>query len=165
MGKLSLTTLENLQNGYSYNYEYQMKESIIDAIDYLEDAIMKKSNPFDSCLADWLADVCDFLDGELYNNDDVTGNRSGSYTLSRYEAAMCITQNNSIDLNDIVAEGLITHQHIGELVANGDWEILDVIIRCSVFERSYQYQLLDDDDIKTKLVSMYLTYIEVHYND
>lgn len=69
------------------------------------------------------------LNDELWTNDSVTGNGSGSYTFNSYTAGEYVKDN--IDLvKDMASEFGIDAETIGEKFLNEEWEYFDVSIRC-----------------------------------
>ena len=66
-----------------------------------------------------------------FNNDSVTGNASGSYTLNRYDAMQYVTDNIDI-LEEAVRDGFATSEQIGDWFLANDFEPMDVTIRCYV---------------------------------
>lgn len=69
------------------------------------------------------------LNEELWVEDSVTGNASGSYTFNRYEAEKIVKDNIS-DVVEACCEFGIDSKAFGEKVFNEEWEYLDVTARC-----------------------------------
>ena len=69
---------------------------------------------------------------ECWVDDSVTGNASGSYTFSRYEAKQNFMQDDNVQdyLRNMCDEGFTSMDEIGAYVVSDDWEKLDVMIRC-----------------------------------
>lgn len=66
---------------------------------------------------------------DLWINDSVTGNASGSYTCNSYKAKEYVL--NDIDtVLDALTEFGVDADEIGERFINGEWEWLDVVARC-----------------------------------
>ena len=65
-------------------------------------------------------------------DDSVTGNGSGSYTFNRNGARTNFFRD--LDSEDYIynmcEEGFTTTEEVGKHIVNGDWEWIDVIIRC-----------------------------------
>ena len=97
---------------FTYNYNQAVKEDIINYIN-------ENMDYSDYTTIDELEDA--LHDAELINEDSITGNASGSYTFSRYEAG-----ENLIGNFDLLAEAL---NYYG-MEFSGDEETSDVIIRC-----------------------------------
>ena len=76
--------------------------------------------------------VEDFLYDTLWVDDSVTGNASGSYTFSRYEARQNFFGDCDSEeyLDQMTDEGFTSREEIGKAICESDWERLDVIIRC-----------------------------------
>lgn len=146
----------------TYDYISNMRDDIIETIDNLSDEITQKVNPFECTLKEWLEEVCIILDEMLYDEYDVTGIKTGSHTLNIDEAKYCVL-NNNLDLEYFAIKGYFDFKQIGALFARQSWEALDVLIRTTIFEYEFQHHLTSDDDIKCKLVSIYLDYIERYY--
>lgn len=74
-------------------------------------------------------EVCEFLNDELWTEDAVTGNASGSYTFNRKQAKEYVLAN--IDLAGKAMEEFgYTAEVFGEKIFYEEWEWLDVTIRC-----------------------------------
>ncbi|WP_291630669.1 hypothetical protein [Clostridium sp.] len=103
-----------------YNYLKQVKEDVKDAIlenyskEDLKDLLMNSRDEFE-----------EGLNEELWNDDSVTGNASGSYTFSTYEAEEIIAHNWDL-LKDALNEFGCDY---GEALDKGA-EYCDVSIRC-----------------------------------
>lgn len=112
-----------------YNYLNAMKSDIIEYIndngifdDYLdEDGTARLS------LAK-LGEIEQGLYNDLWNNDSVTGNESGSYFFNSEKSKECVLQNMET-LVEAFQEFDITPS-LGHSIANGEWEYMDVTIRC-----------------------------------
>lgn len=102
-----------------YNYLDAMKSDVLEAIrhnytttDYTERDEMQEA-----------------LYDDLWIDDSVTGNASGSYFCNSHKAREAV-----LDNMDIVAEALrefcTQEEEIGERFLNEDWEWLDVTARC-----------------------------------
>ena len=79
--------------------------------------------------------------------DEVTGNGSGSYTFSTYEARKNFFEDdNSEDyIREMVNDGFCTLEEVGKHMASGDWEWLDVSIRCYLLSEAVQ-EAIDEID-------------------
>ena len=73
-------------------------------------------------------------------DDSVTGNASGSYTFSRYEARENFFGDSDSEeyISDMIDEGFISAEEVGKRVASSDWEYLDVCIRCYLLGEAVQ---------------------------
>ena len=87
-----------------------------------------------------------YLNDNLFDEDSVTGNASGSYTFSRFLAKECVLDNMDL-LNDLVTDCYIDSNTVGEKFLNEDWEYFDVTIRCYLLGQAISEALdrLEDD--------------------
>lgn len=96
------------------------------------------------------------LEDEVYDecwvDDSVTGNASGSYTFSRYEAKQHFFEDDNVQdyLRNMCDEGFTSMEEIGACVASDDWEnwmyssvvgvsvkqYMKYILNCLMIERS-----------------------------
>lgn len=104
-----------------YNYYEAVKEDVIEAI----------KNGYNMDGYESREDFEDALNDDLWIDDSVTGNASGSYTCNRYAARDYVLGN-----MDTVAEALrefgTDAQTIADKFLGEDWEWLDVTARCYV---------------------------------
>ena len=104
----------------SYSYVEAMKSDVRDAIEdggYLD--------------GDYDRDeVEEQLNEDLWVDDSVTGNASGSYTFSSYQAKEYVLEDGMDYLLEATSEFGIEASEIGEHFINEDWEWFDVTIRC-----------------------------------
>lgn len=113
-----------------YNYLDNVTSDVIDAIreNYTSEEIAEKlyedRDGFSSQLND-----------DLWIDDSVTGNGSGSYTFSRYEAAENLTGNYDL-VKELVSEFGIDAETVADRI--DDPEYWDVSIRCYLL-----YQAID----------------------
>lgn len=119
----------------NYNYIEAMKEDI-------KDYINNNVNLDDYEDRDELEQ---FLNDELFVDDSVTGNASGSYTFSRAQAKEYVDDNTDI-LVDVVKDFCISAEEIGNRFLSEDWEYFDVTIRCYLLGQAIG-EVLDDMDI------------------
>ena len=98
----------------TYNYLEAMKDDILD---YCSD------NSIDLETYD-----LDALHDELWTEDSVTGNASGSYTFNRWTARDYVLSN--WDLLDKAVTELGIEGQVWDKMHEEDWEYLDVTIRC-----------------------------------
>ena len=75
-----------------------------------------------------IAKYHDILD-DMTLSDDVTGNGSGSYTSSTFTAEEYVLDNIDI-VTEMYETGYITNSHVVETFLYGEWETMDVLIRC-----------------------------------
>ena len=103
---------------------YDYKEAIINDIkDYINDNDIVIDDDFDR----------DDLSSELWTDDSVTGNASGSYTFCRNIAKEYV-----LDNMDLLAEAFddfgTSNEVIGDHFISEDWEWFDVTIRCYLLD-------------------------------
>lgn len=126
----------------NYNYYNAMNEDIRDYIreNYTEEEIREKLEDRD----EWETELND----DLWTEDSVTGNASGSYTFNRWKA-----RENVIGNLDLLSETLHEFGEDGETIArlflNEEWENFDVKIRCYILG-SVIYQVLDEIEEELK---------------
>ena len=82
------------------------------------------------------------LNEEYWINDSVTGNASGSFTFSSYQARENVLED--IDtLREACEEWCIDNETIGEKFLNEEWEWMDVTCRCYVLRQAIE-EVLDE---------------------
>lgn len=102
------------------------------AYDYIEQMkkdIMKYYEEHFSELPDDRDEEEEYLNDQLFDDDDITGNASGSYTFCRETAKQYALDNLDI-YADAVNEFCISAEEIAKTLREHDWETVDVIIRC-----------------------------------
>lgn len=104
-----------------YNYYDSVRA---DVLDYIREEIN---------LADYnnLDDLLEKLNDDLWINDSVTGNASGSYTFNSYTAKEYVFDNMDL-VKEMASEFCIDLPDIGRHFLKEDWEWFDVAIRCYV---------------------------------
>ena len=118
-----------------YNYMEAMKEDIRQAIinDYtLSD--YENRDEFEEVLND-----------ELWIDDSVTGNASGSYTFNTARAAEYVHEDGEDYIREAVAEGWLDAETVAEKFLDGDYEYFDVTIRCFLLGQAIS-AVLDEMD-------------------
>ena len=104
---------------YGYDYLESMKEDVLTAIkDQYTLADYENRDEFEQVLND-----------ELWIDDGVTGNASGSYTFNSSRAQDYVTDNEEL-LKEALTEFCVDAETIADHFLNGDWEYFDVTIRC-----------------------------------
>ena len=104
-----------------YNYLDAMMDDVREAI----------KNDYD--LNDWCGDrdgLEEKLNDELWIDDSVTGNGSGSYTFNREQAREYVQDDGRDYIEDMCADFGISADEIGRRFLDDDWEWFDVSIRC-----------------------------------
>ncbi len=71
------------------------------------------------------------MNDDLFAEDSVTGNASGSYTFSRYQAKENVVDNIDL-LLEMVSEFGMSATEVGQKLLDEDWEFFDVPIRCYI---------------------------------
>ena len=106
-----------------YNYLDSMKEDILTAIrdTYTAEEIVEKMKDRDAFEQE--------LNDDLWVDDNVTGNGSGSYTFNRYTAKEYVNSNMLLCC-EALREFCVEAETIAEKFLSEDWEYFDVTIRC-----------------------------------
>ena len=110
--------------------EYNYKEAVkSDVRDWMADNEQEWKSVHLWDLATWLSDT-------LFCEDSVTGNASGSYTMSRYEARQNFFSDPDSDdyITEMVDDGILEEITLGEWVSSQNWEAIDVCIRCHLLD-------------------------------
>lgn len=106
----------------NYNYLEAIKE---DVKEYLKnDAELDANDLFYN-----RSDLEEKLHDDLWTEDSVTGNASGSYTFNRYKAQEYVLDNMDL-LEEMCGEFGVDNETIGKKFLDGSWEWMDVSIRC-----------------------------------
>ena len=106
----------------NYNYLETMTE---DVKEYLK-------NDSELSLDDLLynrSDLEEKLHDDLWTEDSVTGNASGSYFCNSYKSMECVLDNMDL-LEDMCKEFGVDNDTIGQKFLACEWEWMDVSIRC-----------------------------------
>lgn len=101
----------------AYNYYKAVRLDIINAI-----------RNYNFSNFETLEEFKEKLNDDLWNNDNVTGNASGSYTFSWWTAKQNVLDN--LDLMHEAAEEFFNEKQMMEWLWNEEWESIDVTIRC-----------------------------------
>lgn len=115
----------------AYDYREAVKD---DVLEYINDEI--NFEDFDT-----LEELEEYLNEVLFTKDSVTGNASGSYTFSTYEAEENICHN-----MDLLQEALSEFGDTEALVMDFDAEKADVIIRCYLLSECIAAALEEIED-------------------
>lgn len=111
-----------------YNYLENMK---MDVKEFFEggdgEYIINKSASFD----DFIQNCKD----DLFTCDEITGNGTGSYTLDREQAKICVLENTDL-LKDACLCFCLEAKDLLEHFCNDDWEYFDVTIRCYILSQA-----------------------------
>lgn len=76
-------------------------------------------------------DLEEFIQDNLFNDDSVTGNGSGSYTMDTNKAKAYVMDNIDL-LKNAVDEFGDGYKTVADKFLDEDWEYFDVVIRCYV---------------------------------
>lgn len=104
-----------------YDYREVMAQDIKD---FLEDEFAFRYSDVDS-----IEELQERLQDDLFTEDSVTGNASGSYTCNRWEAQEYVLDNMN-ECIEALKEFCIDAETIAEAFLSEDWEYFDVTIRC-----------------------------------
>lgn len=123
------------------------------AYNYLEELKSDVRNYIKEVASDYMdCEDIDELRENLYDNlwdeDSVTGNESGSYTFNREEAKKYVADN-----LDLMVDAYKEFDSIEKLVNNledSDFETIDVTIRCYLLSQALD-EVLDDGDFLKKV--------------
>ena len=120
-----------------YNYKEEVKKDV--------EAWVNENHVAGTCMELEL-DYETIYDG-CFNDDSVTGNASGSYTFSTYKARCNVFEDVNSDeyLHDMILEGFLSEEELGEAIAYSYWEKIDVCIRCYLLGAVVQ-EFLDELD-------------------
>lgn len=118
-----------------YNYLEAMKEDVLDYI----------KNEIDFLEFDSLEELEEKLNDDLWTEDSVTGNASGSYTFNRLQAQEYVTDNIDL-LNEACAEFGTGAETVGEKFLDSDFEWMDVTIRCYLLGQAISEALEEIED-------------------
>lgn len=116
-----------------YDYEKAMKQDIYEAICQMDTELGEGEDRHD---------MIERIYDKLCYDDSVTGNASGSYTFNRYEAQDYVQDNWDV-LIDALFEFGYDNAYLGEKIVTGHWEVLDVLIRCSLLRRCLE-EVMDE---------------------
>ena len=114
------------------NYLEQIKNDILDYIK--ENGIVVTSENME--------EVEEKLNDDLWIDDSVTGNASGSYTFNSNKAKEYVVENMDL-LKETISEFCIDSETVAEKFINEEWEYFDVSIRCYLLGSAVS-ETLDD---------------------
>ena len=86
-------------------------------------------------------DLFDYLFDRMFDDDSVTGNGPGSYTMDRWTARCNVMGDSESDdiISDMVDEGILDNERLGEYYSSQNWEAIDVMIRCHLLDEILPY--------------------------
>lgn len=134
----------------AYDYNYAVKDDCINAI-----RDMMATGTLDTTEYADRDELAEFLNDDLWTDDSVTGNGSGSYTFSSEEAHKCVRGNEGL-LKDMIHDWCLSAESVLDHFMDEDWEYFDVSLRCYVLSSAI-YEALDT--LET------LGVIHYHYDD
>jgi len=102
----------------TYNYKDNVKNAIIEYMKNNPDFNLEEEESYNN----------------LMNSDDITGTLSGSYTIDREKAKQNISGNEYL-IYDLVNNDYATYEEIGKYLSEANYEKIDVVIRCYVFNK------------------------------
>ncbi len=118
---------------------YSYFEAVVDDVkDYIRDNI-------DFADYEDIDELEEELNDELWTEDSVTGNGSGSYTFNRAQAKEYVLDNTD-DIRDMADTFGTSAADIGEHFMNEDWEWFDVSLRCYHLGSAIREALEDFED-------------------
>lgn len=123
----------------AYNYEQELKDDVLNvAPEYIDNLSEEQRAAYKEDPDEFVQ----YLNDELWTDDSVTGNGSGSYTFDREKAKQY-----AIDNLDLYVDAENEFGGDFHYLKDNDWEAIDVTIRCWLL-----YQVLWD--LKDDLVKM-----------
>lgn len=119
--KRSIKSMRDIKASSNGGYDY-MEAMVDDIKEWVEDNI-------DAADFDDRESLEEQLNDDLWADDSVTGNGSGSYTFNRAKAKEYVVDNMDL-LGEMIQEFDIDAKTVGEKFIEQDWEYFDVSIRC-----------------------------------
>lgn len=116
----------------NYNYLESIKADVKEYI----------NNNIDFQDFEGIDELRDKLNDDLFVEDSVTGNASGSYTFNSYRAKEYVMDGMD-DLLNAISDFGIDAKEVGEKFLNEEWEYFDVTIRCYLLGQAID-EVLDD---------------------
>ena len=116
----------------SYNYLDAMKDDIKN---YIDENVAQE---------DWTENrggLENHLNEELWTEDSVTGNASGSYTFNSYTAKEYVM--NNTDLLEAALTEYGSREEAADVLLDGEWESADITIRCYLLGQAIS-EVLDE---------------------
>ena len=120
-----------------YNYIEEIKKDIID---YLEDNFINNYSDIED-----IEELENELNDNLFNNDSITGNASGSYTCNSYIAKEYVMDNIDL-LKEALMEFCVDNDTIVNSFFNEDYEYFDVTIRCYLLGQAINEVIEDNKE-------------------
>lgn len=104
-----------------YNY---LEVVTNDVISYVQEEVDRSQYVSRQHLEEELNDI-------LWEDDGITGNTSGSYTMNAFKARSFVLDNLEL-FSEACTELCIEDEEVGRKFLEGSWEWMDVVIRCHV---------------------------------
>lgn len=117
-------------NDNKYEYKYEVMKAVEEWIDEHEDEIKAWKDEYDE------DEVKSYIYDDCFIDDGVTGNASGSFYCSTWQAESALCHN-----WDLINEAADEFDYdLGDLLAKGP-ETVDVIIRCYVLSEAIEHAI------------------------
>ena len=123
----------------AYNYLEELKSDV-------RNYIKEVASDYMDC--EDMDELRDSLYDNLWNEDSVTGNGSGSYTFNREEAKKYVSDN--LDLMVEAYKDLDSIESLVDDLEALDFETIDVTIRCYLLSQALD-EVLEDEDYHKKV--------------
>lgn len=120
-----------MYKGYLDMVKEDVKNWIDENIDYIDDDVKADKDA-----------LFEYLNDNLWTEDSVTGNASGSYTFNSWDAENYVKADMDT-VKEALNEFFVPAETIAEKFLNEDWEYFDVTARCYVLESAI-YEVLED---------------------
>ena len=120
-----------MYKGYSDMVKEDVKNWIDENIDYIDDDVKADKDA-----------LFEYLNDNLWTEDSVTGNASGSYTFNSWDAENYVKADMDT-VKEALNEFFVPAETIAEKFLNEDWEYFDVTARCYVLGSAI-YEVLED---------------------
>ena len=120
-----------MYKGYLDMVKEDVKNWINENIEYIDDDVKADKDEFS-----------EYLNDNLWTEDSVTGNGSGSYTFNRWDAKNYVKADMDT-VKEALKEFCVPAETIAEKFLNEDWEYFDVTARCYVLGSAI-YEVLED---------------------
>lgn len=91
------------------------------------------------------------LNDDLWAEDCITGNASGSYFCNSYKAKEAVTDNEEL-CREALTEFCVESGEVAKHFLNGDWEYFDVTIRCYLLGQAISAVLDEIEEEQTETV-------------
>ena len=120
-----------MYKGYLDMVKEDVKNWIDENIDYIDDDVKADKDA-----------LFEYLNDNLWTEDSLTGNASGSYTFNSWDAENYVKADMDT-VKEALNEFFVPAETIAEKFLNEDWEYFDVTARCYVLESAI-YEVLED---------------------